>query len=160
MRPGTQLKIERFSYTPAKPEGDSFLVSMVKGGLRAVTGLLGKRNHDKVQFETATATIGIRGTHFGALLCQNDCGDVHTISGQAPANGLHVDVASGSIVVSNAAGQQVINVGEFGFVRSAQDLPVLVPPQQGIRVTMPQSISQNSGGHGVGTSGASECTAE
>jgi hypothetical protein len=67
MRPGTQLKIESYSYNAAKPESDSIVMSMFKGGLRAVTGLIGKRNREKVSFQTETATIGIRGTHFGAL---------------------------------------------------------------------------------------------
>lgn len=162
MRPGTQLKIESYSFNEAKPESDSFLVSMFKGGLRAVTGLLGKRSREKVQYNTATATIGIRGTHFGALLCQNDCGGIHTATGAPPPNGLHVDVASGAIVVSNAAGSQIIDVGQFGFVPSGQEAPRIVPPQQGIRVTMPQYISQNNaGGHGgVGASGMTECAAQ
>ena len=162
MRPGTQLKIESYSFNEAKPESDSFLVSMFKGGLRAVTGLLGKRSREKVQYNTATATIGIRGTHFGALLCQNDCGGIHTATGGPPPNGLHVDVASGAIVVSNAAGSQIIDVGQFGFVPSGQEAPRIVPPQQGIRVTMPQYISQNNaGGHGgVGASGMTECAAQ
>ena len=34
---------------------------MLKGGLRAVTGLVGKRKRDAVSFGTTTATIGIRG---------------------------------------------------------------------------------------------------
>jgi hypothetical protein len=69
MRPGTQLKIESYSYNAAKPESDSIVMSMFKGGLRAVTGLIGKRNREKVSFQTETATIGIRGTHFGAHCC-------------------------------------------------------------------------------------------
>jgi hypothetical protein len=68
LRPGTQLKIESYAYNAARPEGDSIVMSMFKGGLRAVTGLIGKRSREKVSFATETATIGIRGTHFGALL--------------------------------------------------------------------------------------------
>ena len=33
MRPGTQLKIENYSYNAAKPESDSIVLSMFKGGL-------------------------------------------------------------------------------------------------------------------------------
>ena len=73
MRPVSQLKIESYAYNATKPESDNVLINMFKGGLRAVTGLVGKRNREKVTFQTETATIGIRGTHFGALLCQNDC---------------------------------------------------------------------------------------
>ena len=158
LRPASQLKIEAYSYNVAKPEADNVVMSMFKGGLRAVTGLLGKRNKEKVSFTTHTATIGIRGTHFGALLCQGDCGNVPTATGAPPPNGLHVDVAVGAVVVSNPAGQQQINAGQFGYVAGPTAAPQIVPPQQGIQVTMPSNIAQDkAGGRGVGKSGDAEC---
>ena len=158
MRPGTQLKIENYAYNATKPESDNIVLSMFKGGLRAVTGLIGKRNREKVSFQTETATIGIRGTHFGALLCQNDCGGVPTTGGQPPPNGLHVDVASGAISMSNKAGTVLINTGQFGFVANANTAPTIVPPQQGIQVTMPSSISRTTGGgRGIGRGDDAEC---
>ena len=161
LRPSSQLKIAAYSFNQAKPEADNVLMNMLKGGFRAVTGLVGKRNKDAVNFGAVTATIGIRGTHFGALICQNDCGGVPTVSGKPPENGLHLDVADGAIVVKNAAGQQVITTGQFGFVQSANSLPVVVPPSQGIQVTMPTSISQNAtSGRGVGKGKESECSVQ
>jgi hypothetical protein len=158
LRPGTQLKIEKYSFNEAKPESDSMVLSMLKGGLRAVTGLLGKRSHDKVAYSTPTATIGIRGTHFGALYCNNDCGDVPTTSGKAPENGLYLDVTSGAISATNQGGEQVFNAGQFGFVKDATTPPVVVPPQDGIQVTMPSSIAENKGtGKGVGAGNGSDC---
>lgn len=158
MRPGTQIKINNYSYTAGKPESDNMILSMFKGGLRAVTGLIGKRNREKVSFQTETATIGIRGTHFGALLCQNDCGGVPTTSGTPPPNGLHVDVTNGAIVMSNGAGSVQINTGQFGFVVNSGTLPVIVPPQQGVQVTVPSSITQGKGGgRGIGKGDDSEC---
>ena len=158
LRPGSQLKVAAYAFDEAKPQSDNIVLNMLKGGLRAVTGLVGKRNRDAVNFGTATATIGIRGTHFGALICQNDCGGIATVSGKPPENGLHLDVVNGAIVVKNAAGEQVINPGEFGFVQDANTPPVIVPPSQGIQVTMPSSISQNnSSGRGIGKASDSQC---
>ncbi len=158
MRPGTQLKINNYSYDAAKPESDNIVLSMFKGGLRAVTGLIGKRNREKVSFQTETATIGIRGTHFGALLCQNDCSGVGTTSGRPPPNGLHVDVASGAIIMTNKAGTVQLNAGQFGYAAGSDVRPVAVPPQQGIQVTMPSSIAQNKGGgKGIGKTDDTEC---
>ena len=159
LRPGTQLKIENYTYNAAKPESDNVVMSMFKGGLRAVTGLLGKRSREKVSFQTETATIGIRGTHFGALLCQNDCGGIPTTGGRAPPNGLHVDVTNGSISMSNRAGTVQINAGQFGFVANPNTSPTIVPPQQGIQVTMPNSIASNKGGGrgGIGKNEDKEC---
>lgn len=152
LRPNSQLKIQSYSYNVAKPENDSIVLSMFKGGLRAITGLLGKRSRDKVSFQTATATIGIRGTNFGALLCQNDCANVPTTSGRPPANGLHVDVTEGVIVVSNDKGRIEVNAGQFGFVADQDTPPTLVPPSEGVPVTVPGSI-----GGGIGNEGGSEC---
>ena len=158
LRPESQLKIDAYAYQAGKPESDNVVLNMLKGGLRAVTGLLGKRNRDKVSVNTPTATIGIRGTHFGALFCRGDCGRIPTTTGQPPANGLHVDVAGGSIILSNGAGQLVINTGQFGFVAGPNTPPIIVPPQLGIQVTMPQSISQNkSGSRSMGKDDQTEC---
>jgi hypothetical protein len=64
LRPNSQIKIDSFVFEEAAPEKDSAVFSLVKGGLRAVTGALGKRSKEKVGVSTPTATIGIRGTTF------------------------------------------------------------------------------------------------
>lgn len=65
LRPGTQFKIEAFAYEEAAPEKDGAVFGLLKGALRTVTGLVGKRgNQDAYKMNTATATIGIRGTQF------------------------------------------------------------------------------------------------
>jgi hypothetical protein len=66
LRPGTTFRIENFAYEAGKPEADSAAFSLVKGGLRSITGLLGKRNKEKFSLKTPSATIGIRGTTFVA----------------------------------------------------------------------------------------------
>lgn len=70
LKPGTTFKVEDFSYDAGKPDGDSASFSLVKGGLRSVTGLLGKRNKEKFSMKTPSATIGIRGTTFIADLVE------------------------------------------------------------------------------------------
>ena len=64
LRPNTQLRIERYHFEPAKPEEDSLVFALLKGGLRTITGLLGKRKEQSYELQTVTATIGIRGTGF------------------------------------------------------------------------------------------------
>lgn len=153
LRPNSQLAVKEYVFKPEEPKQDNQAISLLKGGLRMVTGFLGKRNPDRVNVTTATATIGIRGTHFGLLMCQNDCASIPTISGQPPADGLHIDVADGAIQVSNPVGRQIIGAGQFGFVGSLQSPPTIVPPGQGIQVTMPPQISQNNAaGKTIGSS--------
>jgi hypothetical protein len=66
LRPNTTFKIENFAYDAGKPQDDSAKFDLVKGGLRSITGLLGKRNKEKFEMKTPSATIGIRGTTFVA----------------------------------------------------------------------------------------------
>ncbi|MBP0598548.1 FecR domain-containing protein [Herbaspirillum sp. LeCh32-8] len=159
LRPASEVDVKKYVYDEQKPANDSVAIGLVKGGLRAVTGLVGKRNHDAVNFDTPTATIGIRGTHFGALFCQNDCGGLPTPNGQPPANGLHVDVASGAIVLSNPGGSVVFSAGQFGYVPGFNQAPVVVPPNQGVPVTMPPAIANNAnnGGQKIGAAKLDAC---
>lgn len=161
MRPSSQMRVDSFAYNAAKPEGGNFVLSMLRGGLRAITGLIGKTRPENVKFNTNTATIGIRGTHFGALLCQGDCGNLTSGGGQPLQNGLHVDVADGAIVVSNRAGEALIGAGQFGFVRDSGVAPQLVPPSGGIRIGIPSGIARNdAAGRSVGGKGDAECLAQ
>lgn len=157
LRPSSQLKIDAYQYQNARPERDNVLLNLLKGGMRSVTGLLGRRSRDKVRFGTATATIGIRGTHFGMLLCQNDCAAIASATGPLE-NGLHVDVLDGAITLTNRAGQQVLLAGQFGYVRDINTIPSIVLPGRGIQVTMPLSISRNAAsGKSIGKSADLEC---
>lgn len=161
LRPNTRFKVERYRYEAAKPENDSVLTGLLKGGLRAVTGAVGKRSMDKVTYQTPTATIGIRGTHFGALFCKGDCADVKTRSGKPPRDGLHVDVAVGRIALTNKAGSVEFGAGQFAYVQDENTLPVETPTEEGVRVTMPSSIAVNRGaGDGIGDFSSCECIVE
>ena len=159
LRPGTQIKIDAYRFDERDPDRDGFVLSLLKGGMRSVTGLLARRNPGRASYTTPTATIGIRGTHFGALVCNNDCANVPSPTGNPPANGLHVDVVDGRIVVTSAAGAVEFSVGQFGYVASPGVVPVLVPAGQGIRAALPPQaiIARIGGGGGVGRAGELEC---
>jgi len=43
LKPNTSVKLENFNFNQAEPQKDSFIYNLVKGGLRAVSGLIGKR---------------------------------------------------------------------------------------------------------------------
>jgi hypothetical protein len=72
LRPNTTFAIARYNLTD-KPQSQNIILQLFKGGLRTVTGWVGKRDPHSVQVITPTATIGIRGTSFDARLCQGDC---------------------------------------------------------------------------------------
>ena len=71
VRPGTVLRVNEFN---VKPKKENVLISLFRGGLRAITGFVSKRRTNAFRLRTGVATIGIRGTEFDARLCeQDDC---------------------------------------------------------------------------------------
>ncbi len=124
--PSSKLKIDAYGFDQNAPDKDNFVFSLLKGGLRTITGLVGKRgNRDAYKLNTAVATIGIRGTHFRLLMCQGDC------AGKL-ADGLHLNVVSGAINAKNNIGELDFSAGQFGFVGGMNMQPVLVPKDPGI----------------------------
>ncbi len=55
--------LNEFDYDPVNRDGN-LIISVLKGSMRFVTGLLGKHNPSAVSIRTPTSTIGIRGTDF------------------------------------------------------------------------------------------------
>ena len=63
LRPNTRFVVENYEYQPEQPIADKAEFKLVKGGLRTLTGLIGKRGSaDAFSMKSETATIGIRGT--------------------------------------------------------------------------------------------------
>lgn len=121
LRPGTVFRIDAYS------EGttESMILGLVKGGLRAVTGLFSKRNRDAVKITTATATIGIRGTEFDARLCEGDCAaEVDPSPPGTEPNaidaGLYVWVRDGAVQLSNGAQAVDVPAGSAAVVKGEQ----------------------------------------
>ncbi len=131
LRPDSQLKIEAYKFAVAQPAEDSFVFSMLKGGLRTVTGFIGKRGKDAYELKTVTATIGIRGTQFDLRVCQGNCG--------ALADGTYLAVHFGALLASNTQGSLAVAAGQVAYVPS-QRAPIMLPRDPGIGFTPPAVI--------------------
>ena len=57
----SRMTITAYQYNQQSGTGN-VLLSLIDGGMRALTGLIGRNNPDRVSYRAATATIGIRGT--------------------------------------------------------------------------------------------------
>ena len=146
IKPATSIKIEQLSYDPSKPLGDSFAATLLAGGLRMITGLLGQRSRDKFKMGTSTATIGIRGTTFNV----DDCATTAAGCGDLPP-GVYVGVTDGSVEVTNPEGRMVIGAGQYSIVpRNQAPRPTANP---GLVFTPPSAFS----GPGAVGGRASEC---
>ena len=73
VRPNSEMVISQYHFKENAPD-NSMLMQLVRGGFRAVTGLISKSSPSAARVQTNTATIGIRGTDFDARLCTRDCG--------------------------------------------------------------------------------------
>lgn len=71
-----RFKIDSFVFDDKNAKDGRFLVSLLRGSLRALTGLIGKANSRNVGFTTATATIGIRGTGLD-MDCSDEAADTN-----------------------------------------------------------------------------------
>ncbi|WP_288379857.1 FecR family protein [uncultured Massilia sp.] len=150
LRPGTTFKVENFAYDEGRPEGDQASFNLVKGGLRSITGLMGKRNKEKFSLKTPNATIGIRGTTF-IVQWVDATAPQATPGPSALPPGLHLSVSDGAIVVSNPGGSLGFAAGQFGYVPGPTQPPVIVPTNPGIQFTPPPAFGN---GPGAGTEGA------
>jgi hypothetical protein len=72
VRPNSEMVLQQYRFKENAPD-NSMLMQLVRGGFRAVTGLISKNAPDAARVRTSTATIGIRGTDFDARLCVREC---------------------------------------------------------------------------------------
>lgn len=72
VRPNSELVLQQYQFRENAPD-NGMLMQLVRGGFRAITGLISKGSPTAARVQTNTATIGIRGTDFDARVCANDC---------------------------------------------------------------------------------------
>ncbi|RYX89269.1 MAG: hypothetical protein EOO28_33480 [Comamonadaceae bacterium] len=118
LQPNSQFNISNYA-DKNDPKQDAFLVDLLRGGMRAVTGLIGKRNRENYKVTTTTATIGIRGSAFN--MAYN------------PDGTLSVSTELDEIEVCTRAGCVGLKAGESALVVTAQDAPV----RTSTRATLP-----------------------
>jgi ferric-dicitrate binding protein FerR (iron transport regulator) len=154
LKPNTTVRLDRFKFSEDKPKEDSFIYSLLRGGLRAVTGLLGHRNKEAYELKTETATVGIRGTTFSVDDCTTDRVSPDCARLQ-PA--VYVGVTDGEIVVRNAQGELGIAAGQFGLIEK-EKRPLFLSTDPGLHITPPASfIASLAGGSTLNAGRAMEC---
>jgi hypothetical protein len=73
VNPGTVMRIDTYVYNRPQ-QADSFGLSLLKGGMRLLTGLIGTREPRAFTVKSLTATVGIRGTGLD-ISCEGPCVD-------------------------------------------------------------------------------------
>ena len=156
MRPNTQLKIEAYAFDKDQPQKDNLVMGLLKGGLRTVTGLVGKRgNQDAYRINTSAATIGVRGSSGDTLECSQDCEGVTSTSHKVE-RGVYHTTYTGLYIMQNDAGSVLIGEGQFAYARDRKTPPVILPGDPGLSLhEMPFTLGiggrPGSGGGGGGS---------
>src|SRR3546814_146346 len=82
---------------PSSPSKSGFF-RLLKGGFRAVSGLIGRVDHEEYRVSTPVATIGIRGTDYYVYQCDAACDDDPVIAELIGNGKLPPSVAGATLV--------------------------------------------------------------
>lgn len=110
VRSGTEMVFDRFVYDDKDASKSNFLVSLVRGGFRSITGLIGRTNPGAYQIRTSTATVGIRGTDHEPMVIPDQPG-----MAALGAPGLYDKVNEGETFIQSKGGMLSLKRGDVGF---------------------------------------------
>lgn len=175
LRPDSEFAIESYRYVPAPApaaaaapakaapvpaegaRGTAFF-RLVRGGFRAISGLIGKADRQAYRVTTPAATIGIRGTDYEVQLCGDDCpaqaqasagagtevaarelaGLELAQAGDAGRGGVVVATHEGSISLHTSRGEFVVDAGKVALAMwNGQTFMLPVVPDLMLRSPMP-----------------------
>ena len=116
---GAQSEFQIEKYVDAlNAQQDSFLTRLIKGSMRGITGLIGKRDRRNYKVHTATATLGIRGSAY-ELSYQPD----GSVLARCEQDGIELCTTAGCVGLT---------AGESAWAFAANQAPVRVDAQADI----------------------------
>lgn len=128
LHPNSEFDIVKYDFEqPGKK--DQILFKLAAGGMRALTGSIGKKDKSAYALDTPVATIGIRGTDGTTAL-------VSSVEGQ-PATVLVTHEGAQSLTTQ--AGTIDVGAGQAGMA-SSQNVPPIPIPVQNVPPTVQESI--------------------
>lgn len=169
LRPNTRFQIEAYQYQPAPvapaapaapsaapapaasaaqpasspapaASGSRAFFRLLRGGFRAVSGLIGHRENDEFHITTPVATMGIRGTDYLVVLPNE--GEAAQLDAQAgdklgAKGGVVVGVIRGGIFMKNANGKLMdVVAGQYAMTRT-DGSQILLPFEPGFLKLLP-----------------------
>ncbi|HMH19426.1 MAG TPA: FecR domain-containing protein [Burkholderiales bacterium] len=128
IRPQSDFIVDEYSY--GQTDRARAFFSLLRGGVRSLTGSIGHRDKARYRLRTSVATIGIRGTDFSVFLCQFDC---RNSDGSVADKGLYGQVIEGRIAVAPLADrmfEREFGAGESFHLanESSYPTPLFLPP--------------------------------
>lgn len=121
LRAKSTFRIDEYQFSETAAAALSKAVfSLVRGGLRTLTGAIGRGSPSSYRMRAQSATLGIRGTHYSLVICQQDC---KNDDGSVASDGTYGGVFEGRVALSNAAGEREFGSDEYFYVADANSLP-------------------------------------
>jgi hypothetical protein len=164
--PDSAFRVSEYAYESVSTSAQRVVFTLVAGGMRTVTGLIGKANVGNYRLQTPVAALGIRGTGFSA------CQDCTSTDGEF-LPGTSVSFSEGAGYLRTDAGELELVAGQSAYARDATSLPIrtLAFPQlrqqASARPSSPAGTAQSSeeaqvavpGGGGGGAAPVGDSTA-
>lgn len=125
----SEFRIDTYHFEDKAQGENKVVMTLLKGGLRSITGLIGGKDKKAYKMKTAVSVIGIRGTDYHLLLCQGGCSHPH-MENTPVDDGLYAkvnktDEHTRGIVMKNDAGEANVGEGQTSYVKDFDSIPVL-----------------------------------
>lgn len=137
LKANTVFRIDEYKFKDKNDQNKSAALSLLKGGMRSVTGLIGKSARDKYKVKTPVATMGVRGTHYVIQICSGQCGE--------GVQGIVGTVLEGQIVMSNNGGSQQFGTDQFFNVPSMDDAPTTMTNPPAVLISRAETSDDGTG---------------
>jgi hypothetical protein len=122
LRARSRFHVSSYRFTGNDDGISQAVFSLLQGGLRTITGVIGSSHRERYRMATLLATLGIRGTAYTLVLCQRDC---EADEGGLAPDGAYGVVFDGRVGVVNDAGES-----EFGADEAFYVADISTPPQR------------------------------
>jgi hypothetical protein len=149
VQPNSEYVLDNYRYS-GQPDGtEQAVYRLAKGGVRAVTGLIGRTNTEAYKVNTAVATIGIRGSACNPMCPTYIDGGFagELVSGTPEFIGLEYDIQETDVIIGVAAFS-----ASGGLIRSLVTKPmvfVAVEPSIDPPAINPDQVDVTLGNNGV-----------
>jgi len=137
IRPDSQLKFDSFIFSGEEDGNERSFFSLIRGGIRAITGLIGKKNKKNYHITTPDATIGIRGTDHETVVVTAGS----ALAAVAPI-GTYNKVNKGETTITTTKGTLSIMPNLMGYVGAADQMPQLQPLNLNLFTVVPPPAPQ------------------
>jgi hypothetical protein len=146
VRPDSQLRFDSFVFSGKEDGSERSFFFLLKGGIRAITGLIGQKNKSNYRIGTPSSSIGIRGTDHETFVVVKGS----EMAAIAPT-GTYNKVNAGETTMTTEKGTINILPNQMGFVAASDQMPQLQPINLDIFTVAPSPAIQTKGGQAAAT---------